>query len=129
MATKKGAAKESFGQALKEARKKRRATLREVAEKIGKSVGYISDIEHDRKRPPDLETVSRIEDFLLIDDGSLLNLARKIRSVKPRMMFRTFNENPDLSAALLRADRLPKDKRNRAVEKINDLLKEMEEDS
>ena len=126
---KKGLAMEDFGQALKQARQSRRATLRELGESIGRSIGYIADIEHNRRRPPDLETVSKIEDFLNVGDSSLIQLARKIRSTLKPTLSQCMKMNPDLSSALLRADLLPTEKRSAAVEKINDILKKLEEET
>jgi len=120
---------ENFGEALKKARKSRKATLREVGEHVGKSIGYISDIEHNRKRPPDLETVSRIEDFLGIEDGSLVKLAKMIRKQIKTSMPQTLRMNPKLSTVLLRAENLPEDKKDAALDKLLEALREFEEDS
>jgi len=113
----------SFGLTLKKARISKKATLREIGEYIGKSIGYISDIEHDRKRPPDLETVSKIEDFLGVEDGSLLKLAKKIRkNMKPSLSTR-FKQKPKLKYALLRAEKIyeDEDKLNKLLETLNKL--------
>jgi transcriptional regulator with XRE-family HTH domain len=124
---------DKFGDALKEARKSRRATLREVAQFIGKSIGYVSDIEHDRRRPPDLETVAKIEEFFGIEDSSLLKLARKIRKhhnirrdLKTSLTQR-LNMNPKLESVLLRAENLPEEKRDAAMDKLLETLKQFEE--
>ena len=94
---------ESFGEALREARKAKRITLRKIAEHIGKSIGYLSDVEHERKRPPNLELVSKIEDFLGVEDGKLLRLAKKFRK-SPKEMTQRIRMKPRLSEVLLRAD-------------------------
>ena len=36
---------QSFGDAFREARTARKSTLREIAEHVGKSIGYLSDVE------------------------------------------------------------------------------------
>jgi transcriptional regulator with XRE-family HTH domain len=114
----------SFGETLKKYRIAKKYTLREVGQYIGKSIGYISDIEHNRKRPPDLDTVSKIEDFLGIEDGYLINLARKIRkNIQPSLSQR-LKKNPKLSTVLLRADRLPDEK----LDKLLRTLEQMEEE-
>ena len=95
---------ETFGEALREARIANKITLRAIAEHIGKSIGYLSDVEHNRKRPPKLELVSEIEDFLGIEDGKLLRLAKEFRKA-PRDMTQKIRMKPRLSAVLLRADR------------------------
>ncbi|RLB16039.1 MAG: hypothetical protein DRG35_03385 [Deltaproteobacteria bacterium] len=95
---------ESFGEALRKARIANKVTLREIAEHIGKSIGYLSDVEHNRKSPPKLEVVSEIEDFLGIEDGKLLRLAKQFRKA-PKAMTQQIRMKPRLSAILLRADR------------------------
>lgn len=125
---KKGGAMDNFGDALRKARISKRATLREVGEFIGKSIGYISDIEHNRKRPPDLETVGKIEDFLGIEDGSLLKLAKIIRKRVKTSLPQRLKMNPKLSTVLLRAENLPEDKKDAAMDKLLETLKQFEED-
>jgi transcriptional regulator with XRE-family HTH domain len=122
-------AMESFGKKLKQARISKKTTLREIGERINKSIGYISDIEHDRKRPPDLNIVSNIEDFLGVEDGHLLDLARKIRKVTKQTLTQRLKMNPKLSTVLLRADQLPDEKKDEAMEKILETIKQFEEDS
>lgn len=95
---------ESFGEAFREARITKKLTVREVAEHVGKSIGYLSDVEHNRKRPPKLELVSELEDFLGIEDGKLLRLAAKFRKKVPKEVTNKIRMAPRLSAALLRAD-------------------------
>ncbi len=119
---------ESFGKALKNVRKSRKKTLRELGTAIGKSIGYISDIEHDRKRPPDLDTVSRIEDFLGVEDGTLMNVARKIRNSVKSSLSQRLKMNPQLSNVLLRADELPEDKRDKAMEDFLGILENYEKE-
>lgn len=107
----------NFGETLKRVRMSKKTTLREVGEYIGKSIGYISDIEHDRKRPPDLETVSKIEDFLEVEDGSLLKLAKKIRKNMKPSLSKRLKQKPKLEYALLRAEKIYEDE-----DKLNELL-------
>ncbi len=114
----------SFGKALKNHRIARNATLREVGEYIDKSIGYISDIEHDRKNPPDLEMVSKIEDFLGIRDGSLMGIARTIRRNMVPNLSKRLNQNPKLSNMLLRAEKLPEYKIDELLHKIDELEEE-----
>ena len=120
---------ETFGNALKQARKSKRATLRELGDAIGKSIGYISDIEHGRKRPPDLDTVCKIEDFLGIKKGHLLNLAREIRNASTHAFRKKMETNPKLATVLLRTDALPENKRDQAVDKFLEMLEEFEKES
>ena len=95
---------------------------------IGKSIGYISDIEHNRKRPPDLDTVGKIEDFLEIEDGSLIKLAKVIRKKVQHSIPQTLKMNPKLSTVLLRAENLPDHKRDAAIDELINTLKRIEEE-
>ena len=93
-----------FGEALKKERVAKKITLRELSEYIGKSIGYISDVEHDRKGPPNLEIVRKAEEFLGVRDGKLINLAAKLREKIPKDLTLRIKMVPRLSEALLRAD-------------------------
>ena len=57
-------------------------------------------MEHNRKKPPKLELVSKIEDFLGIEDGVLLSLAKKYRKI-PKEMTQRIRMRPRLSSVLL----------------------------
>ena len=107
----------TFGEALKKARVAKRMTLRELSEYLGKSIGYLSDIEQSRKGPPDLETVRKIEECLGVRDHSLANFASKLRSRIPPDLARRIQMRPQLSELLLRADDL-------SDEDIKDLISE-----
>lgn len=71
---------QTFGKALKAARKSKRTTLREVGDAINKSIPYINDMEQGRCRPPKLEDVEIIENILDVFDKSLYYLAKIERS-------------------------------------------------
>lgn len=93
-----------FSDALRKARVAQRITLRQLSKFTDKSIGYLSDIEKARRRPPDLETVNKIEESLGINDGSLVSMASKLRrSISPEVN-NLLHNNPRLSEALLRAD-------------------------
>ncbi|MBU0995372.1 MAG: helix-turn-helix domain-containing protein [Proteobacteria bacterium] len=94
----------SFGEALKKARTARRVTLRVLGEHVGKSVGYLSDIENSRKRPPTLDIVEKIEEYLGINDNLLVTLASNMRKKVPKEWTDRIMMTPKLSEALLRAD-------------------------
>ncbi len=94
----------SFGKALKNARKARRVTLRKLSEYVDKSISYLSEIENDRKRPPELETVRKMEEYLNVENGSLITLAAKIRKRVPKEWTERIMTMPKLSQVLLRAD-------------------------
>ena len=105
----------SFGEAFRAARVANKVTLREIGEYVNKSIGYLSDIEHGRKRPPDLDTVSGIEEFLGIKDGRLMALARMGRKdISKRIMAR-----PQLQALRLRADDLDDEGLDNLIRKLD----------
>jgi len=81
-----------FGKALKVARKKRGLTQRKLSSKIGISVGYLCDIEQDKKLAPKLKLVEKIEDALVITDNHLLLLASKERKkISPELEYKIKN--------------------------------------
>ena len=108
----------TFGQLLKQARKSQMKTLREVAEEAGLSLSYISDIEHGRRRPPDLEIVKQIEKFLNVEDALLVKAAKR-RSNLPTEARKIFMQRPELNFALLRAsENLSEDAITRLINQI-----------
>jgi transcriptional regulator with XRE-family HTH domain len=69
----------TFAHQLKASRKAQGMTLRQLGEKIGRSIGYLSDVECGRRQPPKLDLVEKIEDVLSIGDSSLLLAAQRER--------------------------------------------------
>lgn len=72
----------SFTEILRSARKERGATLRELAEAVGVTIAYVSDVEHGRRAPFKLENAAKAETFLGITDGRLVNAANYERQPK-----------------------------------------------
>ncbi len=70
--------KETFGQLLRSLRNSAGVGLRELARLIGKSPGYISDVELDNVPPPSEETIVNISRALSVDKKVLLNKAKKV---------------------------------------------------
>ena len=95
----------TFGETLKKERVSKKLTLRELGSKVGISVSYLSDIEHGRKNPPDLEVVRKMEDFLGARKGALVSMANNIRSATEDFREK-MRRRPQLSELLLRADQL-----------------------
>ena len=95
---------ENFGETLRKERVAKRVTLRKVSKYVGRSIGYLSDIENNRKGPPNLEIVRKIEELFCIDDGKLINLAAKLKRKIPKGVKQRIQMTPRLSEALLRAD-------------------------
>ncbi len=106
---------ESFGDAFKKARIAKNKTLREVGERTGKSIGYLSDVQYGRKGAPDLETVRKIEALLGIRDKSLVILAAKSRDSRPSDVARRVLMRPKLAELLMRME-------DRTDEEIEQLL-------
>ena len=108
----------SFGQMLKEARKREKKTLKEVSLVAGLSLSYISDMEQERKKAPAIDVVKKIEAYLKITDGSLVKAANA--EVNPRHEVRTiFRKRPELNTALLRVAQ------DCTEEEVNELINEM----
>ena len=109
---------ESFGKILKKYRSENRITLRDLHRKVGLSVGYLSDIEHNRRNPPEIRAVIQIEDALGITDGILVAIARKMKKASA-----DFNEKirvkPRLAELLLRAEDLSDEELERIINKMN----------
>ena len=111
----------NFGEAMKKARKAKRITLRVLGEHVGKSVGYLSDVENGRKKPPKLEVVQNIESFLEITDESLTKMAKKLRGKMSDELSARIMLMPKWSEALLRADEdLTDEQLNRIMNIVNE---------
>jgi HTH-type transcriptional regulator, competence development regulator len=69
----------NFGERLREMRKEKGLTLREVAERAGIDFTYLSKIENDRiPYTPAVETIRQLADALKVDSIELLTLAGKL---------------------------------------------------
>lgn len=117
----------NFGDVLKKARVAKKITIREVSDHIKKSIGYLSDIEHNRKLPPDLETIRKMEDFLGTGTGKLANIAREIRKKTPVNLTQRLKARPLLSEVLLRADDLSDEDLKDVISKITEITDKEEE--
>ncbi|MFN0139351.1 MAG: helix-turn-helix domain-containing protein [Pyrinomonadaceae bacterium] len=93
----------NFGQMLKDERKRQRILLKDLADFLRKSVSYLSDVENGRKGAPDLETVSKMEQFLLISDKRLINQASEERWSIPKSIIQQARRRPAVADFLLRA--------------------------
>ena len=71
---------QSFGQVLREARRSKNVSQRELAKEVGVDFSYISKIENDRLPPPAADTIVRICDVLEIPVEELLALKGKMPS-------------------------------------------------
>ncbi len=78
---------ENFGEFLQKKREKKSITLRKMAELLSFSAPFLSDVEKDRRNPPDYDKLLQIANILQLseDEKSLmLDLAgKKRKSVAP----------------------------------------------
>jgi HTH-type transcriptional regulator, competence development regulator len=70
--------KETFGQILKELRRNKNISQRELADKVSVDFSYISKLENDRLAPPSAETIIRISNVLEIPSEVLLSHSGKV---------------------------------------------------
>ena len=78
---------QNFGEFLQRKRTEKQITLRNMAEMIGITVPYLTDIEKDRRNPPEMEKLELISQILMLNDEdktTMYDLAGKKRnSVAP----------------------------------------------
>lgn len=78
---------QNFGEFLIKKREDQKITLRGMAEKLGISPTFLSDIEKDRRNPPEMDKLEQISTLLDLSDEEkslMLDLAGKKRnSVAP----------------------------------------------
>jgi transcriptional regulator with XRE-family HTH domain len=71
---------QTFGRALRELRRSKGISQRDLAEKVGVDFSYISKIENDRLPPPAADTIVKICEALQVSPDMLLTLSGKIPS-------------------------------------------------
>ena len=78
---------QNFGEFLQRKRTEKQITLRKMAEMIGITAPYLTDIEKDRRTPPEMEKLELISQILMLNDEdktTMYDLAGKKRnSVAP----------------------------------------------
>lgn len=98
----------TFGEIIKEARKHKKITQRELADKIGVDFTYISKIETGALDPPSELVINKISNILEIDNSKLFLAARKVPTdFKNTIMDDTtanmfFRKYPDLTEKQLK---------------------------
>ena len=73
----------NFGDFLQKKRMERQLTLRKTAELLGFSAPYLTDIEKDRRNPPEMESLEQISKVLNLSDDEravMFDLAGKKRN-------------------------------------------------
>ena len=77
----------NFGEFLQKKREEKKITLRKMAEKLGFSAPFLSDVEKDRRNPPDIDKLELIANVLDLNEeekAEMMNLAgQKRNSVAP----------------------------------------------
>ena len=97
----------TFGEFLQKKREEKQITLRKMAELLGFSAPFLSDVEKGRRNPPELPKLQQIADILGLsyeEKETLFNLAGKKRdSVAPDLP--EYIMSRDYVAAALRTAR------------------------
>ena len=97
----------NFGEFLQRKREEKQITLRKMADKLGFSAPFLSDVEKGRRNPPEfskLEQISEILGLTTEDERAMYDLAGKKReSVAPDLP--EYIMNRDYVAAALRTAR------------------------
>ncbi len=65
-----------FHELFRELRENSKATLKNIAEAIGKSVVYVSDVENGRRSPFKEEDIYKIAEYLKTDPIPLIDASR-----------------------------------------------------
>lgn len=74
-----------FGQILRSLREKADFNLKKLADEMGWSVVYLSDIERGRRNPPTLNKISQIAKILKLDMEQFFNLIKTASTHKDRV--------------------------------------------
>ena len=91
-----------FGKEFRSERISKRYTLKAVSDYVGKSISYLSDVEHGRKGIPNSNTIKLIEEFLGIKDSKLVNLANLLRTEIPINLIQEIQTRQSFSNVLAR---------------------------
>ena len=81
----------TFGKLLRELRRSRNISQRELANKVGVDFTYISKLENDRLPPPAADTIQKISETLEVPGDLLLLQSGKISSDITEVL----SSNPD----------------------------------
>ena len=71
---------ETFGDRVRTARARKHLTLRDAAEKIGRSASFLSDIEHDRRLPSE-DVLQDLAQLLDLDPDDLMASSGRLPTV------------------------------------------------
>jgi len=96
----------TFGQVLRDLRRARRLTQRDLAATVGIDFTYLSKLENDRDAPPGDDTIRRLAAALGTDSEHLLAAAGKV----PPELKRRATKDPRFAMLLRRLADLPNDR-------------------
>lgn len=116
-----------FAEAFKNARLASGKKFRDLKELTQMSIGYLSDIENGRRKPPELSIVEKIEEFFGVTDKHLTKLAKKERIELQDNVGYLIQAKPQLQELLLRADGLPEQDLLRLLEQVRGLTDNSED--
>jgi transcriptional regulator with XRE-family HTH domain len=91
-----------FGELLRNLRKQRRVTQRQLADQVGIDFTYISKIESGTMDPPAEDKIIRIAEVLLVEPEGLILAANKV----PKSFQRLITENKEIPVFLRKASEL-----------------------
>lgn len=93
----------SFGSQIRERRKERGYTLRQLAPLLGINFAYLSKLENDRAdHPPSEELIRQIAKTLELDQDKLIYLAGRITQSDAKMIEDLVKNNPEEACILFR---------------------------
>lgn len=113
-------ANKSFGNKIKDARKSRGLSQRQLAEQVNIDYSYLSKIERGKVDPPSEKVLLDIAEVLEIDNDELLYLAEKA----PSDLDEVITEAPYIPSILRRARGLTRED----WEEIGDLIERMKQE-
>lgn len=93
---------ESYGELLRELRKQKRKTLSDIAQPLGVTVAYVSDVELGRRNPLSREQTLVVAELLEVDPMQLLRAAVSTRQRLEVDLSRTGAVGVEHAAALQR---------------------------
>lgn len=102
----------NFGDFLQRKRTERKITLRKLADQIGITAPYLTDIEKDRRNPPEMDKLEQIAKILQLSDEEkavMFDLAGKRRNSVAPDLPEYIMERDYVSAALRTARDLDAD--------------------
>lgn len=92
-----------FSEILRKERTTKRLLLRNLSDLTNLSIGYLSDLEQERRQPPtDLNLIHKLEAALEITDGRLRKAAMHERQVLPPEIVENYFQRPRMQEAFFR---------------------------